>query len=134
MRGTVVAMKVRLTLHLVPGIFAVCRLLPNAPVPEWAAGVVVSVTRTSEELSVVCEEKYVPTGIQRQADFRCLKVAGPLAFEMTGVMAALAGPLADAGISLFPMATYDTDYLFVRSDEMKRAVAALRGVGHRVLE
>jgi hypothetical protein len=93
---------------------------------------VASVTRTDEELSVVCEEQFVPEGVQKQGDFRCLKVAGPLAFAMTGVIAALAAPLAEAGISLFPLGTYDTDYLFVRRSETRLAVAALQQAGHQV--
>lgn len=121
-----------LTLHVLPETFAVCRLPADTPAPKWANGAVASVTRTGEELSLVCEEQFVPDGVQKQGDFRCLKVAGPLAFEMTGVIAALAGPLADAGISLFPLGTYDTDYLFVRQSDLSRTADALRQAGHRV--
>jgi uncharacterized protein len=123
-----------LTLHLLPGTFAICQQPADSPVPEWAGGSLVSLTRTRQELSVVCEQESVPEGVRRQGNFRCLMVAGPLDFAMTGVIAALAGPLADAGISLFPLGTFDTDYLFIRQDEIKQAVAALREAGHRVLE
>ena len=123
-----------LTLRLLPGTFAVCRLPPEAPDPEWARGVFVSVTRTREELSVVCEENCVPQGVHRQGDYACLVVAGPLDFALTGVMASLAGPLAEAGISIFPLGTYDTDYVFVRRNETLRAIAALQEVGHEVLD
>jgi hypothetical protein len=123
-----------LTLQLLPGTFAVCRMPADTPSPEWATGSVISVTRTGEELSVVCEERLVPETVVRQGGFACLKVAGPLDFAMTGVIAALAGPLADAGISLFPLGTYDTDYVFIRRTEIDRAIAALQGAGHQVLE
>ena len=123
-----------LTLRLLPGTYAVCRLPPETPDPEWAKGEFVSFTRTCQEVSVVCEEKCVPEGAQRQGDFACLVVAGPLDFALTGVMASLAGPLADAGISIFPLGTYDTDYVFVRRNETQRAIAALEGVGHKILE
>ena len=122
-----------LTLRLLPGTFAVCRLPPEAPDPEWAKGEFVSITRTRQEVSVVCEEKNVPEGVVRQGDFACLVVAGPLDFALTGVMASLAGPLADAGISIFPLGTYDTDYVFVRRNETQRAIAALEEVGNKVL-
>jgi hypothetical protein len=122
-----------LTLRLLPATFAVCRLPPEAPDPEWAKGEFVSITRTRQEVSVVCEEKNVPEGVARQGDFACLVVAGPLDFALTGVMASLAGPLADAGISIFPLGTYDTDYVFVRRSETRRAIAALEEVGHRIM-
>ena len=123
-----------LTLHLLPETFAVCQLPAGAPAPEWLTGTLVSVTRTPEELSIVCEERYVPQDVRHQGDFRCLKVTGPLDFATTGVIAALAGPLADAGISLFPLGTYDTDYLLVRRADLERATATLRGTGHRVVD
>jgi hypothetical protein len=122
-----------LTLRILPETFAVCQLPPEAPAPTWAAGTLVSVTKTPEEWSIVCEERYVPGGVTQQGGFRCLTVAGPLDFALTGVMAALAGPLADAGISIFPLGTYDTDYLFVRGGDLGRAAAALRGHGHQVV-
>jgi hypothetical protein len=123
-----------LTLHLLPGTFAVCQLPPDTPAPDWITGDLVSVTRTSEELSVVCEEKGVPPALRKQGSFRRLKVSGPLDFATTGVIAALAGPLADAGISLFPLGTYDTDYLLIRQADLERTVAALRNAGHEIVE
>jgi hypothetical protein len=122
-----------LTLKSLAGSFAVCRLPPEAPDPAWASGALVSVTRTAGEVSVVCEGGCVPEGVTRQGGFRCLAVAGPLDFAMTGVMAGIAGPLADAGVSLVPLGTYDTDYLLVRGEDLERAVVALRRAGHQVV-
>jgi hypothetical protein len=117
-----------LDLRLLPGTFAVCRLEPDAPLPErfWSA------TRTDDELSVICRDDEVPEGAAVQPGWRALQVAGPLDFGLTGVAAALTAPLAAAEISVLPVATYDTDYLFVREAALERAVAALRAAGHAV--
>lgn len=123
----------RLTLTLDPGRYAVCRLAADAPVPGWAArGRFHSVTRTPDELSVVCDEAAVPADVRAEAGFRALAVAGPLPFELTGVLSAIAGPLADANVSLFAIATFDTDWVLVRDADLKRALAALRDAGHTV--
>jgi uncharacterized protein len=117
-----------LRLTLLPDHFAVCRLPADAPTPErfW------SVTRTADELSVICSDADVPAGAEVQPDWRGLQVAGPLDFALTGVAAALTVPLAEAGVSVLPVATYDTDYLFVRASALDAAVAALRAAGHTV--
>lgn len=124
--------KPRLTLHAVEGSLAVCRLAPAAAVPAWAfeQGVLCSVTRTPEELSVVCPETAVPLGTQCERGWRALKVQGPLDFGLTGVLDALTDPLAQAGISIFAISTYDTDYLMVRESQIQEASAALRAAGH----
>lgn len=93
-----------------------------------------SITRTPEELSVVVPQEHVPESITCQRDFRALQVAGPLAFDQVGVLASLATPLADAGISIFAISTYDTDYILVRQADLLRALEALRAAGHTVEE
>jgi hypothetical protein len=122
----------RLELDLLPGSFAVCRLGPDEPSPRWAVGVLGSVTRTADELSVICPEEAVPEEIRHRGGWRCLAVRGPLAFEETGVLAALAGPLAEAGVPLFALSTFDTDYLLVPGDRLEKASSALRAAGHRL--
>lgn len=105
---------------------AVCRLDAKASIPEWATrGVFFSVSRTDEELSVVCEEALVPEGIQCEKNWRALKVAGPLDFALTGILASIASPLAEAGISLFAVSTFDTDYILVKSQDFERASTVL---------
>jgi hypothetical protein len=122
-----------LTLSVLPEVFAVCRLPPDAPLPDWAhAGSFVSITRTRDELSIVCPQSHVPDGIQAEPGWRCLKVEGPFDLALTGVLALLAGPLATAGISIFTVATYDTDYLFVKDQDIVRAMEALEQAGHHV--
>ena len=121
------------TLKLLPETLAVCRLDPDAPLPEWAVGAVTSVTRTPNELSVVCAEGAVPAGVRAEYGFRCLAVVGPLSFTMTGVIASLSTLLFDAGVSLFLLSTFDTDLLLVREAVLPQAMAALRAVGHTLV-
>src|SRR5580765_5671771 len=100
-----------LRIVVLPGLYAVCRLDASAAVPDWAqVGAFTSVTRTPHELSIVCQSVSVPPEVTALRDWRCLRLEGPLDFALTGVMAALASPLAEAGVSIFTLATYDTDY------------------------
>jgi uncharacterized protein len=122
-----------LTLALLPDRLAVCRLPPDAALPsEPPGGPLWSVTRTPHELSLVLAEDAVQDGWKAERGWRCLAVEGPLDFSLTGIMASLATPLAEARISLFAVSTYDTDYVLVREENLKRAIEALRGIGHRV--
>ncbi|HET7231661.1 MAG TPA: ACT domain-containing protein [Longimicrobium sp.] len=128
-----VATQPALTLTLLSDTFAVCRLDPGAVVPDWAwTGEVACVTRTRDELSIVCRADLVPEDVRREAGWRCLKVKGPLDFSLTGVFARIAQPLADAGISLFAVMTYDTDYVMVKEERLRDAVRALMAAGHTV--
>jgi putative acetyltransferase len=120
-------------LELWPGSYAVCRLGPAAAVPEWARrGRLNSITRTAAELSIVCDAGGVPPDVRAERGFRVVAVRGPLDLNLAGVLAGLTAPLAAAGISVFALATYDTDYLLVRQHDLDRALAALRDAGHDV--
>ena len=122
-----------LTLDLLDGRFAVCRLAPSAQVPGWAlGGAFSSATRTEAELSLVCPEAGVPPDVLSERGWRCLRVRGPLGFGMTGVLAGLASPLASSGVSIFVVSTYDTDYLLVQERDLDRARDALSRAGHTV--
>jgi hypothetical protein len=122
------------TLDLMPGSYAISRLDPHAPVPPWATrGGFSSITRTVNELSIVCASDEVPDAVAAQRDRRGLTVRGPLDFSLVGIAAALTGVLAEASISLFMLSTYDTDYLFVRDADLDRALTALRAAGHIVV-
>ena len=118
------------TLEVLPGSMAICRLDANADVPNWAIGDVVSITRTPDELSIVCFEDNVPQNIQSETGWRCLRVAGPLDFSMVGVIASLTSTLAKANISVFVISTFDTDYLLVKKSDLKAAVESLGEAGH----
>ncbi len=109
-----------MTLDVLPGGYAICRLSANAAVPSWTAGgAFASVTRSSSELSIVCASDAVPPDVQAQRGYRGLAVRGPLDFSLVGIMATLAGVLAAASVSIFVVSTYDTDYLFVREAERR---------------
>jgi hypothetical protein len=124
-----------LTLALHDDYFAVCRLEPSAAIPSWAtAGDLWSITRTSDELSVVCRQDHLPEGICCERGWRCLRVAGTIHFAVVGVLASLIVPLAEAGITVFALSTYDTDYLMVKEETLSRAMDVLRRHGHAVNE
>ena len=91
-----------------------------------------SVTRRGEELSIVCDEGGCRCEVRAERGFRALEVVGPIPFEVVGVLRALAVPWGMPGISIFAIATYDTDVVLVREADLGRAVEALRGAGHGV--
>jgi len=120
-------------LELLPGVFAVCRLDNNAGLPDWAMnGLFFSITRTAEELSVVCPDAQVAPGVQKETGWRVLMVRGPLDFCLTGVLASLVGPLAGKGISIFSLSTFDTDYVMVKHEQLKEAIRTLESAGYDV--
>lgn len=127
-----------LSLTVLPYELAICRLPPDTRLPAWMDGLpFYSLTRAEEELSIVCPVDAIPPDIQAasivERGWRALKVAGPLDFSLTGVLASLAGPLAGAGISIFAISTFDTDYLLVRSETLEKAIQVLEESGHTVI-
>ena len=118
----------RLVLSLLPETLAVARLPAGAALPGWIdwTDPFVTVSRTRDELSVVCPEARLPADVQAERDWRGFKVEGPLDFALTGILARLAAPLAEAGISIFAISTYDTDYLLVRGGDLDAATAVLQ--------
>jgi uncharacterized protein len=113
-----------LTLAVLPDRYAICRLDSKMDIPEWAnKGHFVAIARTPEELSIVCLEANVPSGVQ----YEC-----PLDLSLPGIMASLAEPLADAGVPIFPIATHHTDYILVKEPHLDTAIRALTGYGHAV--
>lgn len=122
-----------LTLSILPDVYAVCRLDPNASIPSWVTKRdFFSITRTRDELSIVCPQRDVPAGIQCERDWRCLKVDGTLDFALTSVLVSLAAPLAEAGISIFAISTFDTDYVLVKQENLERTISVLSQAGHQI--
>src|SRR2546430_14652272 len=119
------------TFTLVDGNYAIVRLSADDAVPHWARGAFVSITRTNDELSIVCEEGNVPEVVADRG-WRCLKLAGPFPLDQTGVAAAFTRVLADAGIALFVVSTYDTDYVLVRDGAADHTATVLRAAGYTV--
>lgn len=111
--------------------FAVCRLPPSTPLPTWAdAGELTAITRSTEELSIVCEQRLLPQDFDGdvETDWRALKVPGPLDFSLTGILHRLTTPLAEAQISVFAVSTFDTDYLLVPAADFAQARSVLDGI------
>lgn len=121
------------TLQLIPGEFAVCRLPPTAAVPAWADSTVFSsVTRTGDELSIMCPAAQVPADVPHEAGWRLLKLLGPFAFTETGILASVLAPLATAQIGILAVATFDTDYVLVKAERLEETLHALAAAGHLV--
>ncbi len=120
---------------ILPQNFAIAQLDPNADLPSTvlASPGFISITRTADELSIVCAED-VAVGLARVDNaWRAIKVQGPFAFDQTGVLASFLDPLAVAAIGIFAVSTFDTDYILVKSANLEVAVAALKDAGHRLL-
>jgi uncharacterized protein len=120
-------------LRILPERFAVSRLEPNSELPAWAfSGTFRTVSWTRDELSIVCEEPCVPPDIRSERGWRAFMVVGPLDFNLTGLLLQLAQPLAEAGISIFAMSTFDTDYVLVKEASLPEAKRALEARGHQI--
>lgn len=115
--------------------FAIVRLDPGGEVPAWAGrGSLTMVTRSPDELSILVEADLVPEGVQCERGWCGVVIVGPLPFTLTGVLASVLQPLADAAIPILAMSTFDTDYVFVKGSDRMRAMTALTGAGHVVVQ
>jgi hypothetical protein len=122
-----------LILSVLPDILAVCRLHADAEIPTWAfRESLFALVRTEDELSIVCPESNVPDVIQSERGWRALKVQGPLDFSLVGILADLATVLADVGVSIFAISTYETDYILIKENQLSIAVNALRQAEYSV--
>jgi uncharacterized protein len=131
--NSVESTNVSLRLSVLEGRIAVCRLDPPAEIPGWATDApFFSVTRTSDELSIVCPEERVPPGVTCERGWRALRFDGPFEFGLVGVLASVAVPLAQSEVCILAIATYDTDYVLVQESQLDLAVATLRRRGHDV--
>jgi hypothetical protein len=123
-----------LDLILLPDNYAVCRLEPGAALPaglDLTSGVV-SVTWTPTETSVICPVSQAPADGLINTPWRCFRVNGPINLALTGILASLVNPLAEARVNIFAFSTHDTDYVLVPAVRLSEALAALSGAGHRV--
>ncbi len=118
---------------ILPQEYALCRLHAGDTIPSWATiSSFYSISKTPEELSVVCETKYVPDAIKCSKGWRLLKIASVLDLSLTGITAKFSTALADAGVNLCVIATYDTDYILVQQEKLKTATFALERAGFAV--
>lgn len=122
-------------LRVIEGLFSIARYPATAKIPVIQSRNFCSVTRTKDELSIVCETDLMPEGaIQRDDGWSCMQVDGILNFDLTGVLASLAGPLADAEVSLFAVSTFNTDYLLVKKILLEKAQGALIKAGIKFIK
>jgi len=113
---------------------AICRLPVDSPYPDWARpGEMLAFLQTRAELTVVCAERFVPPETRAERGWRILMVQGPLDFSLVGMLASITTPLARAGVSVFTLSTFDTDYILVRDEALTRAVEALVQSGFLVI-
>ena len=125
-----------MNLSLTPDRLSVCQLPPDAAIPAWAANAkpFVSITRTADELSIVCAEGLASSDVKQETGWRAFMIMAPLDFGLTGILSSVLDPLAKAGISIFALSTYNTDYILVKADKVEAATQALRAAGHRVTD
>ena len=113
-----------------------CRLPVGTPVPsgllEHPNGGLVSITWTKDEVSIICTADQAPAEATVETPWRCFRVIGPVNLALTGILASLVVPLADARVNIFAFSTFDTDYLLVPGVRLSEAVTALTGAGHRI--
>ncbi len=123
----------RRSLFLLKGLFAVCRLDKKASVPDWAVSKhFFSVTRTDDELSVVCPQEGIPEGVDCEPGWRCLKIESPFEFDLSGAISSVAALLAEADVLMFMIATQDSDYLMIKEYDLERTISVVAQAGYQV--
>lgn len=124
-----------LTMKLLKEKYGVCRLDRTEAIPEWAkSSEFSSITRTQDELSIVCFEGNIPDGIKCEKDWRILKVQGPLDFSLIGILSSISSILAQKSISIFAVSTYDTDYILVKNKDLDNAIKSLAKERYEVID
>ena len=117
------------------GLFAICRLDPGDDVPSWSSeSPFLSVTRSSDELSIVCSQYVIPHTIRCSGNWRLLRIEGVLDLQLTGVLSNLLTPLAVAGVTVFVLSTFNTDYVMVPEQMFDRACEVLKAEGHLIVK
>jgi len=121
----------QLKFRILLGAYAVVRLNAGAEVPPWAAkGEFTSITHTADELSVVCPTENLPSDVSSPHRWAVLKLEGPFAFSLTGVLLSFLEPLSSNKVPIFAISTYDTDYVLVQEEYSAKALAFLQKAGH----
>ena len=125
----------KLTLLVLAGRYGICRLGPDEPVPAWGLqGEFFSVTRTTDELSIVCAEAQIPATVLCESGWRLFKIDAVMDFSLVGIVAGISAAIAGANVGIFVLSTYNTDYILVRQPDFSAAAAALRTAGYKVVE
>jgi hypothetical protein len=123
----------KLKLTSLPGNFSIFQIDPVIGIPLWAQqGEFFSITQAADELSIVCEDKYIPDSINREKNWRVLKIEGPFNFDEIGILNSITTPLARANISLLAVSTFNTDYILIQDSHFIEVVDILKNDGHKV--
>lgn len=123
----------QLKLSLLKDKYAICTLPNTAPIPDWAlTETPVSITRTDKELTIVCAQDIIPLELQCDFNWRCFKIDGSFDLNQTGVISSISSPLANAGISIYVISTYDTDYFLVQDKNLEQTISTLSNAGHSI--
>jgi hypothetical protein len=126
--------KHQLKFRQLPGFYAIVRFAPGATIPRWATkGSFTSITRTADELSVVCSADSVPKDVDPGLRWICFKLEGPFAFSQTGILLSFIEPLSYRNVPIFAISTYDTDYVLVQEEHSQSAFDALIATGHELI-
>jgi len=121
----------RLKLCVLPGHYAICSFPPDATLPDWVdRPSFLSTTKTPKEITVVCEENQVPGECKKSDNWKCIKIEGRFDLDAVGVLAGIAGPLAQSKISLYVISTFETDYILIHANDIDKAVSCLENFGH----
>ena len=121
----------KLVLSVLEETFSIHRLAPDASLPEAVSECdFYSLSKTTDELSLVCPEHIAVKSEKSNPDWKCLKVAGPLDFELTGILAGITEVLAKEKLSVFAISTFDTDYILLKKQGLTAAISALERVGY----
>ena len=124
----------KMKLKILDLTFSIVKLSPTETIPSWATSCdVFSITRTNEELSILCPSECLPMNEELKEvenDWKCIKVEGVLDFSLTGILASLANPLAENKISIFAISTFNTDYLLIKSHALEKTRLVLENEGH----
>jgi len=124
-----------LTMKLLKEKYGVCRLDKTESIPEWAKDSdFLSITKTLDELSIVCSIDSIPRGVKCEKDWRILKVEGPLDFSLVGILSSISSVLAQQKISIFAISTFDTDYILVKDKDVDNAVSSLSNAGYEIIK
>ena len=124
-----------LTMKLLKEKYGVCRLDKNELIPKWAQNSdFFSITKTCDELSIVCIQDDIPNNILCEKDWRILKIEGPLDFSLIGILASISTILAQNEISVFAISTYDTDYILVKNKDLSNAIQSLIKERYEVID
>ena len=123
----------QLKISLLKDKYGICTLPNDAPIPDWVSNEsLASITRTDKELTIVCRQDIIPSELKSDLNWRCFKIDGSFDLNQIGVISSISSPLADAGISIYVISTYDTDYFLVKEDNLEQTISTLSNSGHSI--